>query len=84
MLLEILWTLEGLAAEFALVRFNGNVNTDVRGDMVTLDSGSMALAPGAGQVEVIRRFTADMALTNVLVESLWRGAVLITFRPLTT
>lgn len=41
-LLEILGTLERLAAEVALMRLKGNVNTDVRRDVVPLDSGGPA------------------------------------------
>lgn len=50
MLLQILRTLEGLAAEVALVWLQWDVNTDVRGDVITLDSGGSALVPSTGQV----------------------------------
>lgn len=42
MLLEILRTLEGLATELALVRLERDMDTDMRGDVVTLHSGSAA------------------------------------------
>jgi hypothetical protein len=53
MFLQILWSLECLAAELALVRLQGDVDSDVGGDVVTFDRGGTALAPGAGQVEVV-------------------------------
>jgi hypothetical protein len=42
MLLQVLGTLERLATELTLVRLQRNVNTDVRGDVITLDCGSSA------------------------------------------
>ena len=67
MLLEILWALESLATEFALVWLQRNVHADMRGDVVALDGGGAALAPGAGEVEVVGRLAPDMALANVLL-----------------
>lgn len=46
-LLQILGTLEGLATELALMRLQRNVNSDVGGDMITLDRGRSALVPAA-------------------------------------
>lgn len=46
--LEILGPLEGLAAEFASMRFQRYVDPDVRGDMITFHYGNTAAAPGAG------------------------------------
>jgi hypothetical protein len=67
MLLEILRALEGLAAEFALVWLQGNVHANVRGDVIAFDGGGAALAPSAGEVEVVGGLAADMALANVLL-----------------
>ena len=67
MLLQILGTLEGLAAEVALVRLQWDVNTDVRSDVVTLDRGGAAVTPLAGQVEVVGALAADMALTDMVL-----------------
>ncbi len=50
MLLEILWTLETLATEFTLVRLERNVDSDMRGDVVTLNSGSTARVPLASEI----------------------------------
>lgn len=66
-LLEILGALEGLAAEVALVWLQGHVNTDVRGDVVTLDGCCAAVAPLARQVEVVGALAANVTLTNVVL-----------------
>jgi hypothetical protein len=67
MFLEILRTLEGFAAEFALVRLERNVNADVGGDVVALDGRGSALAPLAGQVEVVGRFATNVALADMFL-----------------
>ncbi len=67
MFLEILRTLEGLATKLAFVRLQGDMDTDVGGDVVTLDGGGSALAPGAGQVEVVGRLAANMALADMFL-----------------
>lgn len=67
MFLEILRTLEGLAAEFALVRLEGDVNADVGGDVVALDCRGSALTPLTGQVEVVSRLTTNMALADMFL-----------------
>lgn len=67
MFLEILWALEGLATELALVRLEWNMNSNVGGDMITFDGGGVALAPLAGQVEVVSRLASDMALADMFL-----------------
>jgi hypothetical protein len=67
MLLQVLGTLERLATELTLVRLQGNVNTDVRGDVISLDCSSSARVPLASQVEVVCALTANMTLTDVLL-----------------
>ena len=66
-LLEILWAFEGLATEFAFVRLEWDVDSDVRGDVVTLHSCGAATSPLTGQVQVVGRFTADMALADMFL-----------------
>ena len=73
MFFQILGSLEGLATEFALVRLQRDVNADVRGDVVTLDGGGAALAPGAGQVEVVGRLAADMTLADMFLVTVRTG-----------
>ena len=66
-LLQVLGSLEGFTAEIALVRLQGNVNTDVRRDVVTLHSRSSAVAPLTCQVEVVGALATNMALTDVVL-----------------
>jgi hypothetical protein len=66
-LLEILWAFKCFAAEVALMRLQWHVNTDVRGDMVSLNCGGAAVAPLAGQVQVVGAFATNVTLTNVVL-----------------
>ena len=69
MLLQVLGTLEGLAAELALVRLERDMDANVRGDVVALHSGSAARVPLAGEAEVVGALAANMALTDVFLRS---------------
>jgi hypothetical protein len=82
MLLQILGTLEGLAAELTLVRLERDVDADVRSDVVTLDSGGAARVPLAGEVEVVGALAANVTLTDVLLEL--ESALLFSPCPLVT
>lgn len=66
-LLEILRTLEGLSAEVALVWLQGDVHTNVRGDVVTLDRCGAARVPLAGQVEVVGALSSNVPLADVVL-----------------
>lgn len=72
--LQILRTLECLATEIALVRLQGHMDSDVRGDVVTLDGGSTAVAPLASEVQVVCALTSNMALTDVILWMLVCGS----------
>lgn len=67
MLLQILRSLEGLATKLALVGLERNMDADVGSNVVTLHCGSATLTPGAGEVEVVGRFSANMSFTYVLL-----------------
>lgn len=66
-LLEVLRPLERLATKLALVRLQGHVNTDVRGDVVALHGGCPTLAPLASEVEVVGALAAHMALAEMIL-----------------
>lgn len=68
MFLEILGALERLAAKFALVRLQGNVDTDVGSDVVALDGGSATATPLTLKVEVVGALAADMTFTDVVLQ----------------
>lgn len=67
MLLQVLRTLEGLAAKIALVRLKWNVNTDVRSNVVALDGSCAASVPLAGQAQVVGALATDMAFADVIL-----------------
>jgi len=67
-LLQILGTLEGFAAEVALMRLQRNVNTNVRSNVITLDGRSAAVAPLARQVQVVGALATNMAFANMVIE----------------
>lgn len=67
MLLEILGTLEGLSAEFALVGLEGDVNTNVRCDVVPLDCSGAASTPSASQAQVVCRLPANVGLAKMVL-----------------
>lgn len=68
MFLEILRAFERFPTEVALMRLQWNVDTNMRGDMVTFHSGGAAVAPLASQVQVVGALATDMALANVILE----------------
>lgn len=67
MLLEILRALECFATEVALVWLQGDVNADMRCDVVALDSCSAACAPLTGQVEVVGALASDVTLAYMVL-----------------
>ena len=67
MLLEILRALKALAAEIALVRLQGNVNTNMRSDVVALHRGGAARVPLACEVEVVGALATNMLLANMFL-----------------
>ena len=70
-LLEVLRPLEGLAAEVTLMWLQRDVNADVGRDVVALDGSSAAVAPLAGQIQIIRALAANVTFADmVLVDML--------------
>lgn len=67
MLLEILGALEGLSTKVALVWLQGNVDTNVRGDVVALNRCGTARVPLASQIEVVGALPTDVPLTDVIL-----------------
>ena len=49
------------------MRLEWDVDSNVRGDVVTLDSRGAAATPLTGQVEVVGGFAADMALADMFL-----------------
>lgn len=66
-LLQVLRPLERLAAEIALVRLQGDVNANVRGDVVALHSSCATRVPLAGQVQIVGALPAYVLLTEMVL-----------------
>lgn len=70
MFLEILGSLEGFATKFALVWLQGNVDSNVRGDMVALDGCGTAATPLTRQVQVVGALAAYMSFADMFLWTL--------------
>jgi len=67
-LLQILWTLERLAAEVTLVWLQWDVYADVRSNVITLDSGRTAGVPSTSQIQVVCALSSHVLLTDVVLD----------------
>lgn len=67
MLLQVLGTLEALAAEVTLVWLQRDVNTNVRRDVVALDCGGAAEVPPTGEVQIVGTLASNMAFADMLL-----------------
>lgn len=65
--LQVLGAFESFTAEVAFVRLQRNVNADVGCNVITLNCGGTAVAPLAGEVQVVGALAAHMTLTNVVL-----------------
>jgi len=81
-LLEILRSLESLSTEVALVRLEGNVDANVRCDVIALDGCDAARTPVASQVEVVCALATDVTFAYVLIKSLSCLMAFTTVQPL--
>lgn len=66
-LLQILGTLEGLSTEVTFVRLEWDMDSDVRGDVITLHGGGTALIPTTGEIEVVCALATNVLLANVFL-----------------
>ena len=65
--LEVLWTLESLAAKLATVRLQWDMHTDVGCNVVAFDDLDATGTPRALQVEVIGALATDVAFADVIL-----------------
>lgn len=70
MLLEILRSLEGFAAEVTFVRLQRYVYPDVGGYVIALDGVCATATPSTLQIEVVCAFATDMAFADMLLSVL--------------
>jgi len=82
-LLQILRTLEALAAHVASMRLERNVDSDVASNVISFDCFGVAISPGTGQAEVVGRFASNMCFAQMIVKILGLHESLGTAGPLT-
>ena len=68
MLLQVLRTLECLSAEVAFVGLQWDMDSDVGGDVVTLDGGGATGVPSAGQIQVVGALSSDVLLADMVLD----------------
>jgi len=66
-LLQVLGALEAFAAKLALVRFERDMYSDVRGDVIALDGGCATRIPLAGKAQIIGALATNVAFANVFI-----------------
>jgi hypothetical protein len=66
-LLQVLGPLEGLATEATLVWLEGNMDPDMGGDVIALDSSGVASFPATDKVQVVGALSSDMPLAQVVL-----------------
>lgn len=67
MLLQILRSLKRFPTKIALVWLQRHMNSDVGGDVISLDRCSTAISPLTSQVQVVGGLAANMLFTNMLL-----------------
>lgn len=67
MLFQILRSFKGLSTKIAFVRLQGNVYTNMRGDMIAFDRRSATISPLAYQVKIVCTLPSNVALANVFL-----------------
>jgi hypothetical protein len=59
---EILRTFEALATHVARMGFERDMDSNVTRDMISFDSLGVAISPGTGQAQVVRRLASNVFL----------------------
>lgn len=67
MLLQILRSLECLLTKFTLVWLEWNVDSNMRGNMISLDCSGPAGPPSARQTQIVSTFAPDMNIAQVVL-----------------
>ena len=70
MFLEVLRALEGLSTEFAPMRLQGNVNPNMRCDMVAFYNCDVAVTPRTLKIEIICALATDMTIADMLLSEI--------------
>lgn len=67
MLFQILWALEALATEIALVGLERDVDADMGGNVIAFHRSRTAAAPTASEAEVVCGLASHMTLADVFL-----------------
>ena len=67
MFFKVLRPFEGLATKLASVRLQGDMDTNVRCDMISLHDLNAAAPPRTSQVEVVGAFATDVHLAHMFL-----------------
>lgn len=68
MLLEVLGAFERFAAEVTSMRLQGNMDANMRGNVITLDHGDVAVRPSTLQVQIVCAFATDVNFADVVLD----------------
>lgn len=69
MFLEILRAFKSLAAEVTSMRLQRHMDANVRGDMVALNDGNVAVGPSTLQIQVVGAFATDVNFANMVLDN---------------
>jgi hypothetical protein len=73
MFLQVLRPFETFLASAALVRLQGDMDTDMGCNMVALDRGCSTQIPATGEVEVVGALATNMSLTDMILQNMSAG-----------
>jgi len=82
MFLEILRPLERLFADFADVRLERSVDSQMASDMIAFSAGRATILPLASQTQVAGTLPTNVVVAQMVVERFWVGQDLVAFYPL--
>ena len=68
MLLQVLRALERLSTEVALMRLQRDVDSDVGGDVIALDSSGAAGVPATRQIQVVCALASNVLLADMVLK----------------
>lgn len=67
MFLQILGSLESFTTEVTPVGFQRNMDANMRCNVIALDHGDGAIAPGAGEVQVVGTLATNVGIANMIL-----------------
>lgn len=65
--LQILRTFEGLSTKLTSMRFQWDMDPNMRCDMISFDDLDLTVSPGTHQVQIVGTLATDMSFANVIL-----------------